>query len=72
MNTGDRQSDLFHVPVTFYCPVHGTVSECPWRFMSCTEQESHASGAIPDWVRQRAEQPNGEKTVTYQTWLEHR
>jgi len=44
MNPSD---ELFPAAETtsFYCAIHGTVTACPWRFMSCTEPATKADAA---------------------------
>jgi hypothetical protein len=36
------QPELITTQLTFYCHLHGTVSECPLTYMSCTEPFSRA------------------------------
>lgn len=34
----------------FYCPVHGTVRLCPWRFMDCQNTEHVTEFRFPAYL----------------------
>lgn len=55
------QRDLWQVTPSFHCALHGTVSECPFRFMSCQDDGGADAPSIPGWLKVRVTEQDAGK-----------
>ena len=39
--------------IAFRCGLHGTVKECPWRFMDCTQPEDTSAPRLDEESRRK-------------------